>query len=174
MEKGSHTRWHCSFIADHGSNIRVVHNKSLPVEKFDLSSKDSLKQICDTKEPSAIYDVLEEQLHVCFSRYTVHIVICSTSEEVVGNYSVVWGEGSLAEGSSVSVKLIHTSGPSSVSGSTSLHVKQYAVCGSDTTKKHCICDCQLASALTALMHSRSHTNLTTSTIMQFYRLIKGR
>ena len=116
MNKGGNTRWYCSFNAPHYLNVSVVQNKSIPVEKSDLRGKENLKDICYSKEPIAVYDVVEEELHTCFSKYTVQVIVCSTSESVVGSYIVVWGEGSVAEGSAVSVKLIPSSGLSTTAG----------------------------------------------------------
>ena len=116
MNKGGNARWYCSFNAPHYLNVSVVQNKSIPVEKSDLRGKENLKDICSSKEPTAVYDVVEEELHTCFSKYTVQVIVCSTSESVVGSYIVVWGEGSVAEGSAVSVKLIPSSGLSTTAG----------------------------------------------------------
>ena len=116
MNKGGNTRWYCSFNAPHYLNVSVVQNKSIPVEKSDLRGKENLKDICSSKEPTAVYDVVEEELHTCFSKYTVQVIVCSTSESVVGNYSMIVDEGSVVEGSTVSVKLTASSALSSKSG----------------------------------------------------------
>ena len=65
-----------------------------------------------------MYDVVEEMIHACYSKFTVHTVICSMAESVEGNYSVVWVEGNVTERSEVSVKLKTVS--ASPSGETSI------------------------------------------------------
>ena len=114
MQKGSNTKWHCTFIAPVGLEIAVFQNKkSLKVEHSDLDGKESLDSFCTCKEPTVIYDV-EEVEEVCYSKYTVNVIVCAVSEEVVGNYSV-WGQEKEVEQSSVFVKipstaLAHSSG----------------------------------------------------------------
>ena len=114
--KGDHSSWQCTLNAPHGLNVGIVKSKSIPVEKSDLRGKKNLKDICYSKEPTAVYDVVEEELHPCFSKYTVQVIVCSTSESVVGNYSMIVDEGSVVEGSTVSVKLTASSALSSKSG----------------------------------------------------------
>ncbi|CAI8041698.1 Vascular endothelial growth factor receptor 3 [Geodia barretti] len=114
MQKGSNTKWHCTFIAPVGLEIAVFQNKkSVKVEHSDLDGKESLDSFCTCKEPTVIYDV-EEVEEVCYSKYTVNVIVCAVSEEVVGNYSV-WGQEKEVEQSSVFVKipstaLAHSSG----------------------------------------------------------------
>ena len=95
----------------------MVVNQTLPVLKLDLHGKQSLDEICASKtEPIAFYYVEKEVVHMCHSKYTVAVVVCSVAEEVVGIYSVVWGQGSVAEGSGVSLKLTAPSALSTSSG----------------------------------------------------------
>jgi serine/threonine protein kinase len=114
MQKGSNTKWHCTFIAPVGLEIAVFQNKkSVKVEHSDLDGKESLDSFCASKEPTVIYDV-EEVEDVCYSKYTVNVIMCAVSEEVVGNYSV-WGQEKEVEHSRVFVKipsttLAHSSG----------------------------------------------------------------
>ena len=64
---------------------------------------------------------MEEQ-HVCDSKYTVVVVVCSAAEEVVGNYFVLWGQGNVTEGSGVSFKLTASSALSTSSGAFDTYI----------------------------------------------------
>ena len=115
MQKGSNTKWHCTFIAPVGLQVTVSKNKkSEKLEHFDLDGKESLDGFCTSKGPTAIYDV-EEVEDVCYSKYTVNIIVCAVSNEAVGNYSV-WGEDKEVEGSRVFVKIPSTTLSHSSSG----------------------------------------------------------
>ena len=119
--KGDNARWQCNVLAPHGSSIGIVKDKIFYVDNLSIKENSSLDDICTAKEPHVVYDVVEDMIHACYSKFTVHTVICSMAESVVGNYSVVWGEGNVTERSEVSVKL--TTAPatdSSPSGETSI------------------------------------------------------
>ena len=119
--KGDNARWQCTVLAPHGSSIGIVKDKTVYVDNLSIKEKSSLDDICTAKEPRVVYDVVEEMIHACYSKFTVHTVICSMAESVVGNYSMVWGEGNVTERSEVSVKLTTVPAPnSSPSGETSI------------------------------------------------------
>ena len=91
------------------------------MDNLSIKEKSSLDDICTAKEPRIVYDVVEDMTHACYSKFTVHTVICSMAESVVGDYSVVWGEGNVMERSKVSVRLATAPAPnSSPSGETSI------------------------------------------------------
>ena len=107
IQKGSNYKWHCDFIAPKGLEIMVVQNKSLPVKHFDLDGNKTLEELCSFDDPTAIFDV-DEVDDVCHSKYTVNIIICGVSENLVGNYSVVSRQGEeirKTQGSGVFVKI---------------------------------------------------------------------
>ena len=116
VEKGSNTKWECNFFAPSNSHIAVVHNKSVPVAHFDMDGKEGVDKVCASKHLTAFYDVMKEELHMCYSKFTVYVVICSVEDNLVGNYSVVWNQGRVAEGSGVNVKVIPSSQHLSSSG----------------------------------------------------------
>ena len=106
--KGNNTEWSCEFKAPHESDfpVSVVLNKTISLPHFNLTGKEDLDAICATfKQPSAMYDVVAEPLHRCYSRYDVRVVVCSTNELLTGDYSVVWDDKIITEGSRVDVKL---------------------------------------------------------------------
>lgn len=74
------------------SSIYVMLNKTIPLSHTDLTGKDDLDTVCD-KESTAVYHVIENPEHECYSRFTVRVVVCTTTESVVGNYTLVWGHG---------------------------------------------------------------------------------
>jgi hypothetical protein len=114
-DHGSNAGWQCSFNAPHNSSISVAFKDTFVVPKNNLGEKKSLDEICTSGKPSATYAVMEEQ-HVCDSKYTVVVVVCSAAEEAVGNYFVLWGQGNVTEGSGVSFKLTASSALSTSSG----------------------------------------------------------
>jgi hypothetical protein len=103
--KTNNTEWRCSFKAPGSGTVSVIHNKTAPALHTDLAGKDSLEIICSTKEPQVMYDVEEEEQHVCYSKYTVRVVMCSSVEDSAGDYHVVWGQGNEVEKSNVKVKV---------------------------------------------------------------------
>ena len=119
--KGDNARWQCTVLAPHGSSIGIVKDRTVYVDNLSIKEKSSLDDICTAKEPRIVYDVVEDMTHACYSKFTVHTVICSMAESVVGDYSVVWGEGNVMERSEVSVRLATAPAPnSSPSGETSI------------------------------------------------------
>ena len=120
--KGDNARWQCTVLAPHGSSIGIVKDKTVYVDNLSIKEKSSLDDICTAKEPRVVYDVVEEMTHACYSKFTVLTVICSMAESVVGDYSVVWGEGNMTERSEVKVKLATAPATdSSLSGETSMY-----------------------------------------------------
>ena len=113
-DKGSNVRWLCSVKAPHNSSLSVAVNNTHILQKSDLAGKEleSLDKICTMGEPTAMYDVLEEQ-HLCYKKYTVVVTVCSAAKELEGNYSIVFDEGNIAQGSGVNFKLTLALAPSS-------------------------------------------------------------
>ena len=103
VEKGDNTAWSCNVTAPPNSNLTIMLNKEV-VPPY--SEKDSLMELCD-KDPQVLYYVEETPDHVCYSKFTVHIVVCAAGESVVGEYSIV-GDQKNITGSRVHVKLKST------------------------------------------------------------------
>ena len=112
-DKGSNVRWQCSVKAPHNSSLSVAVNNTHILQKSDLDGKESLDKICTMGEPTAMYDVVEEDQHLCYKKYTVVVTVCSAAKELEGNYSIVFDEGSIAQGSGVNFKLTLALAPSS-------------------------------------------------------------
>ena len=107
-DKGSNVTWQCSVKAPHNSSLSVALNNIHILPKSDLAGKESLDKICTLGEPIAMYDVVEEEQHLCY-KYTVMVAVCSAAKELVGNYSIVFDEGNTTQGSGVNFKLTTSS-----------------------------------------------------------------
>ena len=112
-DKGSNVRWQCSVKAPHNSSLSVAVNNTHILQKSDLAGKESLDKICTLGEPTAMYDVVEEEKHLCYTKYTVVVTVCSAAKELEGNYAIVVDEGNIAQGSGVNFKLTLALAPSS-------------------------------------------------------------
>ena len=119
-DKGSNVRWQCSVKAPHNSSLSVAINNKQSLQKSDFAEKDSLEKICTLREPTAMYDVVEEEQHLCYKKYTVVVTVCSAAKELVGNYSIVFDEGNIAQGSGVYFKL--TTSPALVPSSGIIYI----------------------------------------------------
>ena len=104
MEWGKNTEWVCELNAPPDSNISVVLNKTTPLLSTNLTGIYDLDKFCD-KTPRALYHVVEDPQHVCYSNYRIHVVVCATSEDVVGDYTVVYSQENAREESRVSLKV---------------------------------------------------------------------
>lgn len=103
--EGSNTEWSCNVKAPRHSQLNVALNKPFDVKQSELLGKENLDVICSKDEPSAFYHVVMDDQHTCYSKYTVYFAVCSVEEKVVGNYSVMFAERGIAEGSTVSIKI---------------------------------------------------------------------
>ena len=83
----------------------MLNKMVLPLTS-EMTEKES---VCD-KEPHVYYHVENNTQNVCYKTFTIHVVVCAAGESVEGNYSLVWGQDNIVEGSRVSVKLAPTSG----------------------------------------------------------------
>ena len=120
-DEGSNVRWQCSVKAPHNSSLSVAINNKQYLQKSDFAKKDSLEKICTLGEPTAMYDVLEEEQHLCYKKYTVMVTVCSAAKELVGNYSIVFDEGNTTQGSGVNFKLTTSSALAPSSGIVAHH-----------------------------------------------------
>ena len=120
-DKGSNVRWQCSVKAPHNSSLSVAVNNKQFLHKSDFAGKESLEKICTSGEPTAMYDVVEEEQHLCYTKYTVMVTVCSAAKELVGNYSIVFDEGNTTQGSGVNFKLTTSSALAPSSGIVAHH-----------------------------------------------------
>ena len=104
MERGDNATWTCQFQAPPASNLTVIHNKTLPLPFMELTGKDNLGALCD-KDPRIFYQVEVDPEHECHSLFTVRVVVCAAVETMQGDYAILWGNQTIAEGSAVSVKV---------------------------------------------------------------------
>ena len=104
MHKGNNSMWTCELQAPPASNLSVMLNKTVPLSPMGLTGKDSLETLCD-KEPRIFYQVEEDPKHECYSSFTVRVVVCAAEEGAQGDYSILWGNQTVTEGSAVSVKI---------------------------------------------------------------------
>ena len=107
-EKGNNTEWKCELRAPHNLEqiITVVRNKTIALSRYDTDGQSTLNDVCENfKEPHALFYVVSDFVHTCYSHYSVHIVVCSMQDSLAGDYSVEWGPNRAAEGSTVNVKL---------------------------------------------------------------------
>ena len=88
MEKGDNIAWNCQISAPPNSNLRVMLNDEVVQPHFGHAEKDSLMELCD-KDSQILYYVEETPDHVCYNKFTVHIVVCAAGESVVGDYYIV-------------------------------------------------------------------------------------
>ena len=108
-DKGSNVRWQCSVKAPHNSSLSIAINNKQFLQKSDFAEKESLESICTLGEPISMYDVVEEEQHLCYTKYTVMVTVCSAAKELEGNYSIVFDEGNTTQGSGVYFKLTNSS-----------------------------------------------------------------
>ena len=88
VEKGDNIAWNCQISAPPNSNLRVMLNNKVVQPYLGLVENNSLIKKCN-KDPQVLYYVKETPDHVCYSEFTVHIVVCAAGESVVGDYYIV-------------------------------------------------------------------------------------
>ena len=113
-DNGSNARWNCSFNAPHDSSISMALNDTNVMARDNVNAK-GLDEICTSGKSIALYEVMEEK-RVCDSKYTVTVVVCSATKEVLGNYSILWGQRNVTEGSRVTLRLTDSPSVSASSG----------------------------------------------------------
>ena len=68
------------------------------------AEKENLMELCD-KDSQVLYYVKEDPQHVCYSEFTVHIVVCAAGESVVGEYYIVADQRNITR-SGVNINLL--------------------------------------------------------------------
>jgi hypothetical protein len=98
--EGASAEWECRLTAPPATNFTLLLNKTTAI----LPSKPGLK--CG-KEPQVMFFIEEEAQHVCFSGFNVTVVVCSASEGVVGEFTIISSSGEVSMDTKVIVKLEH-------------------------------------------------------------------
>ena len=104
MKKGNSIAWDCQISAPPNSNLRVMLNQKEVQPYLGDAEKDNLKKLCD-KRSRVLYYVKEDPQHVCYSEFTVHIVVCAAGESVVGEYYIVADQEKIIERSTKNIAL---------------------------------------------------------------------
>ena len=105
MKKGNNIAWDCQISAPPNSNLSVMLNKNKVVQPYlGDAEKDNLMELCD-KDSRILYYVKEDPQHVCYSEFTVHIVVCAAGESVVGEYYIVGDQEKIMERSTKNIAL---------------------------------------------------------------------
>lgn len=100
MTKGSNIQWNCQLIAAKATNFSLMLNKMIVIPP----SKPEEGKCRD--EPQVIAFVKETPQNVCFSKFSVVVLICSASESVVGEFNLMTSSGTIVKGSTVVVQLM--------------------------------------------------------------------
>ena len=111
MKKGDNTAWSCNVNAPPNSNLSVMLKNDVVQPYLGDTEKDNLMELCD-KDSRVLYYVKEDPQHVCYNKFTVHIVVCAAGESVVGEYYIVGDQGKILERSTKNIVLNSPSGSS--------------------------------------------------------------
>ena len=104
MEKGNNIAWDCQISALPNSNLSVMLNNKVVQPHLGLAENDSLTKMCN-KDSQVLYYVKEAPQYVCYSEFTVHIVVCAAGESVVGEYYIVADQEKIIETSTKNIAL---------------------------------------------------------------------
>ena len=63
-------------------------NNKVVQPHLELAENNGLIKMCN-KDSQVLYYVKEDPQHVCYNKFTVHIVVCAAGESVVGEYYIV-------------------------------------------------------------------------------------
>ena len=128
VEKGDNIAWNCQISAPPNSNLRVMLNNKVVQPYLGHAEKDSLMELCD-KDSQVLYYVEENPDHVCYNKFTVHIVVCAAGESVVGDYYIVGDQEKIME-STKNIALTPPSGSSQggIFLQAHIHVCKYTLC----------------------------------------------
>lgn len=84
------------------SNLSVIHDKKVVQPYLGSVENGSLMEMCD-KDYQVFYYVEEHPHHLCYSNFTVHVVVCAAGESVAGEYYIVWDQENITKGSRVNI-----------------------------------------------------------------------
>ena len=98
LVRGASVTWRCQLTAPPSASLHLRLNHTAIL----LASQP--RPSCG-KDPQVTFHIQETPSHVCYSNFTVVVVICSANESVVGDFRVMRGSGAVANGTLVVVKL---------------------------------------------------------------------
>ena len=98
LVRGDSVTWRCQLTAPSSASLHLRLNHTTML----LASQP--RPSCG-KDPQVTFHIQETPLHICYSNFTVVVVICSANESVVGDFRIMRSSGEVANGTLVVVKL---------------------------------------------------------------------
>ena len=97
--KGNNSYWDCTLVDEPQANLVLVLNKTIILQPSKPGTS------C-RNDSEVIFYVEQTQIHTCFGRFKVIVLVCSADYSMMGEYSVRTSGGSGAPGSTVVVKVL--------------------------------------------------------------------